>query len=289
MNTSQVKKVLGLAPLFAAALATSGSPCDAAELTRKYGDVVAGGIQVHYFEAGSGRPLVLLHMFGWSGKAWEPFLPALAKSRRVIVLDLPGHGGSTGWKDLEHFDYPLAAKRMLAALNALGVDSFDAIGASSGSIVLMHMAVSEPRRIERMIALSTTPFVGPVTLKWLEENACPPDTEEDILDSLKYSVQGRQQVAALSRAFCNERTNPFHILDAQLATFSGEVLFVHGDRDPIMPVELAFAMSRSVPRSYIWVEPGGTHIFPMKSEQARERFLAIADAFFGGRRGPQPH
>ena len=131
--------------------------------------------------------------------------------------------------------------------------------------------------------------VPSVTLKWLEENACTPDTEEDILDSLKYSVQGRPQVAALSRAFCNERTNPFHILDAQLATFSGEVLFVHGDRDPIMPVDLAFAMSRSVPRSYIWVEPGGTHIFPMKSEQSKERFLAIADAFFGGRLAPKPH
>lgn len=289
MITFQVMKRFGLSLLIAATLATMASLCNAAELVRKNGDVVADGIQVHYFEAGSGRPLILLHMFGWSGNAWEPFIPALAKGHRVIALDLPGHGASAGWKDLNHFDYPRVAKQMLSALHALGVDSFDAIGASAGSIVLMHMAVSEPRRIERMIALSTTPFVGPVTSKWLEKNACTPDTEEDILESLKFSVQGRQQVAALSRTFCNERSNPYHILDTQLATLSGEVLFVHGDRDPIMPADLAIAMAHSVPLSFIWVEPGRTHIFPMKSEQARNRFLEIADAFFAGQLGPKPH
>lgn len=48
----------------------------------------------HYFEAGSGRPLVLLHGIGMSHKAWSPVIPALSAQRRIIAFDTAGFGSS---------------------------------------------------------------------------------------------------------------------------------------------------------------------------------------------------
>jgi len=43
---------------------------------------------------GTGEPLVLLHGQGFSRRAWDPVVPALAERRDVISVDLPGHGES---------------------------------------------------------------------------------------------------------------------------------------------------------------------------------------------------
>src|ERR1041384_2217200 len=49
---------------------------------------------VRYLAAGSGPPVVLVHGLGGAAGNWLRVAPALARSHRVIVPDLPGHGGS---------------------------------------------------------------------------------------------------------------------------------------------------------------------------------------------------
>jgi len=44
-----------------------------------------------------------------------------------------------------------------------------------------------------------------------------------------------------------------------LATITARTLIVHGDRDPLYPVELALEMYRSIPSSALWVVPNGGH------------------------------
>jgi pimeloyl-ACP methyl ester carboxylesterase len=46
----------------------------------------------HYWEAGSGPPLILLHGIGMSHTVWNPILPALCPTRRVIAFDIAGFG-----------------------------------------------------------------------------------------------------------------------------------------------------------------------------------------------------
>ena len=52
----------------------------------------AWALRVH----GSGRPLVLLHGFTGTGAAWDELLDGLGAGHRLIVPDLPGHGGTIG-------------------------------------------------------------------------------------------------------------------------------------------------------------------------------------------------
>src|SRR5436309_3197468 len=49
---------------------------------------------VRYLVAGAGPPLVLVHGLGGAASNWRLIAPALARGRRVIVPELPGHGGS---------------------------------------------------------------------------------------------------------------------------------------------------------------------------------------------------
>jgi 3-oxoadipate enol-lactonase len=52
------------------------------------------GARVRYIVGGEGRPLVLVHGLGGAASNWRLIAPALAAQRRVIVPELPGHGGS---------------------------------------------------------------------------------------------------------------------------------------------------------------------------------------------------
>jgi pimeloyl-ACP methyl ester carboxylesterase len=55
-----------------------------------YADV--NGISLYYEEHGSGQPLILLHGGLAAGDMYAPILPALAKDRRMITVDLQAHG-----------------------------------------------------------------------------------------------------------------------------------------------------------------------------------------------------
>jgi pimeloyl-ACP methyl ester carboxylesterase len=55
-----------------------------------YADV--NGLSLYYEEHGSGDPLVLLHGGFGAGELFGPILPVLAAQRRVITIDLQGHG-----------------------------------------------------------------------------------------------------------------------------------------------------------------------------------------------------
>jgi pimeloyl-ACP methyl ester carboxylesterase len=75
------------------------------------------GIDTAVLEGGAGPPIVLLHGAGEFAATWMRVIPDLVSSHRIVVPDLPGHGGS-GVPD-----GPLTTARMLEWLGAL-IDRF---------------------------------------------------------------------------------------------------------------------------------------------------------------------
>src|SRR5688572_28928965 len=53
-----------------------------------------GGVATAVWEGGTGPPLVLLHSSGEFAALWMRVIPDLMTTHRVVVPDLPGHGGS---------------------------------------------------------------------------------------------------------------------------------------------------------------------------------------------------
>jgi pimeloyl-ACP methyl ester carboxylesterase len=115
-----------------------------------YADV--NGLSLYYEEHGSGDPLVLLHGGIGASEMFAAILDELADTRRVIAVDLPGHGHSA---DVER---PLRAELLaddVAALIAhLGLERADVLGYSLGGLTALRTAIQHPARVRRLVLVS---------------------------------------------------------------------------------------------------------------------------------------
>lgn len=93
---------------------------------------------MNVFETGSGAPLLLVHGLGGSWRSWDAVLPALAEQRRVIAVDLPGHGTTPGFPGADSFAG--LAESLSSFLEARGLDGIDAVGSSLGARLVLELA-----------------------------------------------------------------------------------------------------------------------------------------------------
>ena len=103
--------------------------------------MVVEGLRVKLASTGSGPPLVLLHGLMGSQAYWRPFARRLAAGHTVVLVDLPGHGGSD---PLRPFDLALCAHLIAEACEAVGVTRPIVAGHSLGSAVAVHWAAQRP-------------------------------------------------------------------------------------------------------------------------------------------------
>jgi pimeloyl-ACP methyl ester carboxylesterase len=108
----------------------------------------AGGVHIHWAEAGLGRATVMLHGFCDSHRTWRKVMPALSRSRRLLLPDLPGHGLS----DRPDAPYTVAwyAAIIGAWVDAIGLRSFDLVGHSFGGGVAQMLLLTHGARIGRL-------------------------------------------------------------------------------------------------------------------------------------------
>jgi pimeloyl-ACP methyl ester carboxylesterase len=110
------------------------------------------GVSLHYEEHGSGEPLVLLHGGIGNGAMFGALMPALSASRRVITVDLQGHGGTAD------VDRPLRPETMAddvaALIEHLGLPRADVMGYSLGGLVALRAAIQHPQRVRRLVLVS---------------------------------------------------------------------------------------------------------------------------------------
>jgi pimeloyl-ACP methyl ester carboxylesterase len=119
------------------------------------GRAAINGVDYYYEIRGKGEPLLLLHGGLGSSDMFGPVLTKLAEGRKVITVDLQGHGrtplGNRAFK-LESIgdDMAVLAER-------LGHAKLDVMGYSLGGGVALRMALQKPERVRRLVLVST-PF-----------------------------------------------------------------------------------------------------------------------------------
>jgi pimeloyl-ACP methyl ester carboxylesterase len=112
----------------------------------------ARGCRLRYLVAGHGEPLLLVHGLGGAASNWRALAPLLLPGRRLLVPELPGHGGSE----------PLAAA---ASLNAYadrlalvpGHEGFSATavaGHSLGGAIALRLAIRRPELVGSVVLAS---------------------------------------------------------------------------------------------------------------------------------------
>jgi 3-oxoadipate enol-lactonase len=113
---------------------------------------------------GGGRPLVLLHPGVGDSRIWEPVLPALTASYRVIRYDARGYGRSPA----PTVKFSLLAD-LTTVLDYFGLDRVAIVGCSQGGGSALGLAVEHPARVSALVLLCP----GVPGYRWPEE----PDDE----------------------------------------------------------------------------------------------------------------
>lgn len=121
----------------------------AAGITSTY--VQVNGVRLHIESTGAGRPLVMLHGLAGNVATLRNDMQAFSDRFRTIGIDCRGHGLSdhpASFTLSDHF------ADVLAAMDELGVDSFNLIGSSMGSYVAQGVAFNAPDRVKKLVLVT---------------------------------------------------------------------------------------------------------------------------------------
>jgi pimeloyl-ACP methyl ester carboxylesterase len=109
------------------------------------------GIRLHYVEGGSGKPLICLP--GWP-QTWYSFhtiAPELAKSHRLIIVDIRGMGSSD--KPVSGYDKKTMARDIYELSRQLGFEQVNILGHDIGGMVAMSFAFNYPQATGKLIIM----------------------------------------------------------------------------------------------------------------------------------------
>lgn len=115
------------------------------------------GFLLHWEEAGAGRPLVLVHGWSMSSRAFAWQAEALAAHHRVVRYDLRGHGRSRAPPGAAAYAVEDHARDLAAVLARLDLDRAVLVGWSMGAQVALEALPGIQGRLAALVLLSATP------------------------------------------------------------------------------------------------------------------------------------
>jgi len=252
---------------------------------------------LRYFVGGDGPALVLVHGFAGAASNWAVLAPLLARSHRLVVPDLPGHGGSTplpAAPNLAGF-----ADRVAAIMEREDAADAVVVGHSMGGIVSLRLAARRPELVRGLVlaaaaGLSTTTRAAEVFLTttsliapgrhvavWRRRIARSRPLRSLVFDAISASdAAALSEEAALgflsgSRQYSDIRTAATALaredVHRDLEQVRCPAFVLWGARDRQVPVDDAFAYARRL-RASLRVIPDCGHLL------IGERPDACADA-----------
>lgn len=116
-------------------------------LEERFAEIPGG--RLRYFVGGSGEPLVLVHGLGGAAGNWVSLAPLLLPAHRLLVPELPGHGGSSpspGARSLGGF-----ADLLAALLEGERMRPAAVVGHSLGGAVALRLAIRRPELVGALV------------------------------------------------------------------------------------------------------------------------------------------
>lgn len=251
---------------------------------------IAGGRRLHWWEAGSGEPLLLIHAFPLNNQMWTDVMSPLAQRHRVIAPDLRGFGQNapetTGYRLV---DLAVDLHQMLD--QQIGDQSVCVVGVSMGGYIAHEFWEWNPVRVKNLV-LSATKATGDSAEARQARLQMAVDVEEKgvrqvtepMLDRLlgKTTRSLRPHLADRVRHLMDSNP-PLAIRWAQeamaeradwwdrLPAITCPTLCLAGEEDPLIPSELLEQMASRLPRGEFVSLPSTGHLGPIESPEGWSR------------------
>jgi pimeloyl-ACP methyl ester carboxylesterase len=258
---------------------------------------LAHGLDIAYVELGppTAPPLLLIHGFTDSSRAWSTMAPHLARRYRLIIPDLRGHGASA----VPDCCYALSdfAHDLIGLLDALAIPRAHIAGHSLGGMIAQVLAYQHAERMAKLVLMGTT--LSPASAGagrdgwlWQEVPGLPEPIDPDgafmrawfanprPVDPDFLAHEMREAAAIPKRVWL---TVMYEIAASEFGRFTPEIvapaLILHGTADPFFGAEAEAALAAALPSARRVAFEGAGH--NMHWEAPQEVAKTIGDFLDG--------
>lgn len=255
-------------------------------------------MNLHFQETGAGRPVVFVHGWAMSGRAWS-FQRELADAARLIFLDLRGHGQSAPADSYTLDDY---ASDLVSFFEGQALVGAVLVGWSMGTQVALHAFPALRDRLAGMVLVGGNPRYAstddyphgkpPVEVKGMGLRLRR-DRQKTMGDFFKGMFAEGELGHALYQRIVHEIVLGGHAPDPDAALRSLDilssadlrdglpgvdrpVLLVHGEVDTVCPASASRYMGERLPDARVEIYPGCGHApFMSRPEQFNAQLRAF--------------
>ena len=265
-------------------------------------------VKLYYYEEGKGPPLLLIHGFGASTYTWRHVAPELAKSYRVIAVDLKGFGQSDKPFDGRYSVYD-QAELLAQLIEDKDLRDLTLVGHSFGGGVALLLALEANQRLDgritRLVLLDSIAYPQniPVFFRLLDVplmsqlgvRMVPPSVQTRVALQIAYfddskidpeeielyaaplkTAAGKHAIIHSARQIVPEDIDA---LSERYKTIELPTLILWCDHDRIVPLEVGIKLRRTLPNSTLRLVEDCGH---MPQEEQPASTIALIKGFIGG-------
>jgi non-heme chloroperoxidase len=267
----------------------------------------SGSIDLYYEDHGSGAPVVLIHGYPLSGRAWDKQVPVLLEAgKRVIAYDRRGFGRSS--QPTSGYDYDTFAADLDVLMNALDLRDATIVGHSMGTgEVARYLGTYGSARVAGGVLVSPIPPFLLLT----DDNpqGLPQSLFDGFVDTAKTDmpawmtaflanffstgagrdtgVSDEAVQANWNLAVSASATAAVECIETWATDFRDDLpkidvplLVIHGDADQVLPFEkTAQRVGEFTDDLELVVVPGGSHAIPWThADEVNDALLAFVQA-----------
>ena len=255
--------------------------------------VTVDGTTMHYLDAGSGLPVVLLHAFPLDGRMWEGQVAALEGRARLVVPDLKGFGRSDVPEDPSAYSVEGWADDVMALVGELGLGRVVVGGLSMGGYVALAFARRHAGALRGLVLADTRAEAD--TPERREQRS---QQQRKVAEGQVDEVVEKQLEVLLAETTRQERPEVVasvrELMDQSPAGFIGALeamkkrpdvtpdlekidvptLVVVGEEDKLSSPEVAESMRAAIPDCRLSVLPGAGHLSNIEAPEAFNEALS---------------
>ena len=252
---------------------------DIAGAESRYIDV--DGINTHYYEAGAGEALILLHGGGAGADSfgnWRGCLARFAVHYHVYAVDIVGFG-CTDKPDPQDYSYTQQARNehIIAVIETLGLDSVNLIGNSMGGSTSMGVAIERPDLVNKLVLMGSAGVRAPITdelksimnydyttdgmLRIVRGLTNPDFRFDEELVNYRHGLSIENDTKRAYNAvmgWIREQGGLYYEED-YISRVTQETLVVNGKMDKVVPLSSAYKLLELIENSWGYILPGCGH------------------------------
>ena len=252
---------------------------DIAGAVSRYIDV--DGINTHYYEAGAGEALILLHGGGAGADSfgnWRGCLARFAVHYHVYAVDMVGFG-CTDKPDPQDYSYTQQARNehIIAVIETLGLASVNLVGNSMGGSTSMGVAIERPDLVNKLVLMGSAGVRAPITdelksimnydyttdgmLRIVRGLTNPDFRFDEELVNYRHGLSIQDDTKQAYNAvmgWIREQGGLYYEED-YISRVTQETLVVNGKLDKVVPLSSAYKLLELIENSWGYILPGCGH------------------------------